>query len=151
MSGKLSIRAATAADSPFLVEMLALTLQTLPQYALKSPVERQGLAGFELAGWHPQRDFAFIARLEEERAGAVWLHAEGEIGARTYTLGIAVLPHFQGRQIGSRLMEHALAFCGRHQGVALDLKVHPTNTGAIRFYRRFGFEPAMLEMKKRLA
>lgn len=151
MTAELSIRAATGEDTPFLVEMLALTLQTQPQFALKSPAEREGLARFEIIGWQPERDFAFVAWLDDARAGAVWLHAGGEIGARAFTLGIAVLPRFQGRQIGTRLMEHALAFCSQRQGLTLDLKVHPTNERAIRLYRRFGFEPTMLEMKKRLS
>ncbi len=150
MAAELTIRAASGEDTPFLVEMLALTLQTQPQFALKSQAEREGLASFEIIGWQPERDFAFVALLEEERAGAVWLHAGGEIGARAFTLGIAVLPLFQRRQIATHLLEHALIFCSQHQGLTLNLKVHPTNEGAIRLYRRFGFEPAMLEMKKRL-
>jgi ribosomal protein S18 acetylase RimI-like enzyme len=150
MTVEPGIRAATAADTPFLVEMLDLTLQTQPQFAHKSPAERQALARFEIIGWQPERDFAFVAWLGEERAGAVWLRSGGEIGARAFTLGIAVLPRFQGQGTGTRLMEHALAFCEQQQGFSLDLKVHPTNESAIRFYRRFGFEPVMLEMKKRL-
>lgn len=150
MSGELSIKAAGAEDIAFLEEMLDLTLQTQPQFARKTLLERQALVRFEMAGWKPDRNYAFIARWGELRAGAVWLHAGGEIGARTYTLGIAVLPRFRRQQIGTRLVEHALAFCQSHQGLSLDLKVHPANEAAIRLYRRFGFEPTMLEMKKRL-
>lgn len=150
MSAELNIRAATREDTPFLVEMLALTLQTQPQFARKSPVERQALAGFEIIGWQPDRDFAFVACLGNDRAGAVWLHAGGEVGAVTFTLGIAVRPEYQSQGVGTRLMEHALAFCEQRRAVSLDLQVHPNNEGAIRFYRRFGYEPAMLEMKKRL-
>lgn len=150
MNETFSIRAAGGEDRAFLVEMLALTLQTQPEFARKSLLERQGLAHFEIAGWQPERDFVFIAWEGETRAGAVWLHAGGEIGARVFTLGLAVLPQFQGQQIGTRLMEYAIVFCRRQPGAMLNLKVHPANEGAIRFYRRFGFEPAMLEMKKRL-
>jgi ribosomal protein S18 acetylase RimI-like enzyme len=150
MNEAFSIQPAAGEDRAFLVEMLALTLQTQPEFVLKSSLERQGLAQFEIAGWQPERDFAFIARLGRQRAGAVWLHSGGEIGATVFTLGIGVLPRFQGQQVGTRLMEYALTFCGQRHGLTLNLKVHPTNEGAIRFYRRFGFEPAMLEMKKRL-
>lgn len=137
------------ADKPFLAEMLVLTLQTQPQFSNRSVADLQALTGFELLRWQEGRDFAFTAWLSEERAGAIWLNGGGELGGRTFTLGIAVLPQYQGQGIGTRLMEYALRFCAENHALSLDLKVHPANEKAIRLYRRFGFEPTMIEMKKR--
>ncbi|MBN9386767.1 MAG: GNAT family N-acetyltransferase [Chloroflexi bacterium] len=150
MSREPTIRPAGETDKPFLAEMLVLTLQTQPQFRDRPAVDLQALAGFELVGWQAGRDFAFVAWFGEERVGAVWLNGGGEIGGKTFTLGIAVLPQYQGQGIGTLLMEHALDFCAKNQALSLDLKVHPTNKKAIRLYRRCGFEPTMLEMKKRV-
>ena len=149
MSG-LSVRPAGEADTPFLAEMLVLTLQTQPQFAGRKPQELQTLAHFEMISWQTGRDFAFVAWLGEERAGAVWLHAGGETGGKTFTAGLAVRPPSQGQGIGTRLMQYALDFCKENHGLSVDIKVHPTNEKALRLYRRFGFEPGLLEMKKRL-
>jgi ribosomal protein S18 acetylase RimI-like enzyme len=149
MSG-LSVRPAGEADTPFLAEMLVLTLQTQPQFAGRNLEDLQTLAHFEMMGWQTGRDFAFVAWPGEARAGAVWLHAGGETAGKTYTVGLAVLPTYQGQGIGTRLMEYALEFCKEGRALSVDLKVHPTNEKALRLYRRFGFEPGMLEMKKRL-
>lgn len=151
MSGPTqTIRPASEADAAFLVEMLVLTLQTQPQFAARKLQDLQTLARFEMMGWQPGRDFAFVACLGKERAGAVWLQSGGEVSGKTFTVGIAILPEFQGQGIGARLMEYALAFCKENQAISVDLKVSPANEKALRLYRRFGFEPGLLEMKKRL-
>jgi ribosomal protein S18 acetylase RimI-like enzyme len=77
--------------------------------------------------------------------GAVWsrlLLPPDEGGAffnsTTPQLGIAVLAHFQGRGIGSFLLEHYLA-AARKKYMSVSLGVHPANVRAIRLYERFGF------------
>lgn len=150
MNREPTIRPAGEADTPFLVEMLVLTLQTQPQFAGRSEIDLQTLARFEIMGWKAERDFAFVAWMGEERAGAVWLQSGGEVGGRTFTVGLAVLPKYRGHGTGTKLLEYALEFCKENKALSIDLKVHPTNEKAIRLYGHFGFEPGMLEMKKRL-
>lgn len=149
MSGP-TVRPAGEADNPFLVEMLVLTLRTQPQFAGRTLEDLQTLAHFEMMGWQAGRDFSFVGWRGEDRAGAVWLHAGGELTGRTFTVGLAVLPQYQRQGTGTKLLEYALEFCKENKALSVDLKVHSTNEKALRLYRRFGFEPGMLEMKKRL-
>ncbi|MEM7377455.1 MAG: GNAT family N-acetyltransferase [Pseudomonadota bacterium] len=53
---------------------------------------------------------------------------------------LACLPSARGRGLGTRLLEHA-AQQGRSHGLPrLSLRVFSENTGAVRLYRRFGFD-----------
>jgi len=146
---QLEIELAKVEDGAFLLEMLILSLKSLPQVAIKSAVEIEGMARLELGGWETERDYAFVARLNQQQAGAVWLKAQGELTARYFTLGIAVAPEFQGRKVGTALLEYALDYCKRNQGSSVSLKVHPTNLPALQLYRRLGFEEISLELKKK--
>lgn len=144
------IRPAKEADTSFVAEMLILTLQTQPELARRSIQDLTALVRFEMSGWHRTYNYPFVAWLGKERVGAVWLSEGGEVGGKTFTLGLAVVAAYRGQGIGSRLMEYAQTFCLKQKATFIFLKVHPTNETALRLYRRFGFEPGMLEMKKRL-
>jgi ribosomal protein S18 acetylase RimI-like enzyme len=147
---RVEIDAAGQQDMPFLLEMIGLSLKTLPQFASKSAVEIQGLARLELLEWEGERSYAFIARSNAQPVGAVWLKAHGEATARQYTLGIAVNPAQQRKGIGTQLMKYVLDYCTRNNGSIITLKVHPGNLPAMRLYRHFEFEEITLEMRKKL-
>ena len=54
---------------------------------------------------------------------------------------LAVLPEFQGRGVGTALLEE-VARRGRAQGCCkITLEVHDTNSGAKQLYERSGFGP----------
>ena len=150
MMTRLDIEAANDSDRDFLAEMVALTMKTLPHLDGKSELEIKGMALIEVAGWEPGRDFAFIARANQQRVGAIWFRAHGERSARHYELNLAIAPPYQGQGIGAYLMEYGLDYCARHNGVSVGLKVYPGNLPAMRLYRRFGFEEVTLEMRKKL-
>jgi GNAT superfamily N-acetyltransferase len=62
-----------------------------------------------------------------------------------------LLPEARGGGTGARLMA-AVEAHARERGIeALDLLVIDANTGARRFYERMGFEPAIVNYRKRLA
>ena len=64
---------------------------------------------------------------------------------------LAVTPDPESGRIGEALIEHALAFAGS-QGLAEVVgKVHVGNDGMRVLYRRMGFEPVHLTMRRRLA
>ncbi len=146
----IEIHEVKMSDQPFLIEMMVLSLQSLPTLAHKSGMELEGIARLEAGSWPGDRARAFVVWKDEQRAGALWLHQGGEIGASHYTLGLAVAAQFQRQGVGSHLMQYALDFCREYGGQSLNLKVHPSNEVALRLYRRFGFEAAMLDMKRKL-
>lgn len=147
---QIQINRATTSDEPFVAEMMALTTRSLPSLAAKDLAELEGMARLEMSQWQVGRDMAFVAWREEQRAGAVWLHASGELDALHYTVGLAVALRYQRQGIGALLMQHALDYCRTNLGHVISLKVHPTNEAAIRLYRKFGFEVNLLEMKRKI-
>lgn len=54
---------------------------------------------------------------------------------------IYVLDNFQGKQIGQHLLAHALSIAEQQQAEFVWLGVWEENVGAIRFYKKHGFEP----------
>jgi ribosomal protein S18 acetylase RimI-like enzyme len=137
-------------DEPFVLEMVVLTLRSLPSLAHLSTFELEGLARLEMGQWQAGRSQTFVAWKATQRVGALWIRASGEPGAWNHSLALAVAPRFQGQGVGTRLLQHALDWSRRHAGYTLSLKVHPSNEAALRLYRRFGFEAELLEMKRRL-
>lgn len=58
---------------------------------------------------------------------------------------IAVHPRHRGKGIGTQLIDAVVAQpAGRHVR-AVDLHVHPSNTGAVRLYERLGFTIVRIE------
>lgn len=68
--------------------------------------------------------------------GYVQLRDEGN---RIYLQNIALLPDFQSKGIGTRLVKELQAKAAV-RGVRLELSVFRTNESARRFYERLGFE-----------
>lgn len=75
-------------------------------------------------------------RLDARIVGYIQLRDEGN---RIYVQNIALLPDFQSRGIGTRLMKE-LQTKAAARGVPLELGVFRTNGPARRFYERLGFE-----------
>lgn len=84
-----------------------------------------------------------LAALEAgERVVAFWMAScspHPEVGV--YTHRVAVHPAARGRGVGRRLLEPHLARSRRRGHRRLSLSVSALNPGALRFYRRAGFEP----------
>ena len=70
--------------------------------------------------------------LDGEKCGYYCLRDDGELD------DLYVLPQYQNRGIGSRILQR----CIRQTSNPLYLYVFLSNEGAIRLYRRFGFEMA---------
>ena len=54
---------------------------------------------------------------------------------------LAVLPDFQGRGIGTALLDEVATRARTRDCAKITLEVHDSNDGAKRLYRRFGFGP----------
>ncbi|MDK1473138.1 GNAT family N-acetyltransferase [Streptomyces sp. 549] len=87
----------------------------------------------EVASQHPHLHFCRVVRSETEIVGYLRGHREESV-----TLGpMYLLDHAQGHGLGGQLMTEFLAWAGPAH---IRLGVADYNAGAIRFYRRHGFE-----------
>ncbi|MBU1227046.1 MAG: GNAT family N-acetyltransferase [Actinobacteria bacterium] len=141
---EFSIRDATRADEPFLIEMLYQALFVPPGEPPLPPeiVDRPDLARYARGFGHQKGDQGWIA--ESPAAGllgAAWvrqLPAEdpgyGFVDADTPELSIAVVPDRRSRGLGTALLGRLLGAVPR-----CSLSVDDRNA-ALRLYERCGFE-----------
>ncbi len=88
------------------------------------------------------RDCKLVALAAGEVVGMAGLHTTNGSLRRQHVrlLGIGIAPEWQGRGIGTRLMERLLQWADDWAGVLrIELFVHSDNPDAIRMYQRFGF------------
>lgn len=138
----VEIRMATAADEPFLWEMLYLALHVPPgQPPLPRSVLRQPALAQYVSGWPTKPgDRGLVALVGGEPVGAAWLRmfpasdpGYGFVDESIPELSVAVLPDYRGNGIGSRLLDTLL-----HDVPAVSLSCDPANP-AWRLYLRLGF------------
>jgi ribosomal protein S18 acetylase RimI-like enzyme len=79
-----------------------------------------------------------VAELDGQLVGYAFatMHFEGRL---VHLVRIAVLPSYQGRQIGVRLLADVAEFARRHGADVLTLNTQAHNTAAQRLYEWFGF------------
>jgi len=142
-------RRATAADAPFLQQMLAVAADWRPDTPVRSVAEL--LAAPELAhyvaDWPRAGDLGWVAVDGAAAVGAAWwrLFTErdpgyGFIDERTPELSIGVVQRARGRGVGTLLMQALIAEAERLALPALSLSVEPDNPAA-SLYERLGFAP----------
>ncbi len=141
------IRPLTKADQAFLWEML---YQSFFVPKGKSPFERNIVNRPENAryveDWGRENDSGFVAvNGNNQSIGAVWLRlfkdnekGFGYVDAKTPELGIAVLPEFRGRGLGTMLLSHLIE-ATEDVFEYISLSVAAENP-ALRLYQRLGFE-----------
>ena len=151
MTDSVKIRPATPEDLPFLSDMLfeagavsAIVREMGKEKALGLPGMIYFLENFGRKG-----DFGFVAESADKiLLGAVWarLFSEenkgyGFVSNEIPELAIAVVPEFQGRGIGTKLLETLIAAARGLNFPALSLSVYRKNP-ARKLYERFGFHDA---------
>ena len=138
MSAELSIRAATPADVPLMMQFIR-ELAEFERLAHEVQGTEEALRE-EMFGARPVVE-AIIARVGEEPAGwALFFHNFSTFLTRRglYLEDLYVRPDFRGRGIGRRLLAELARIaverrCGRLEWWVLDW-----NEDAIRFYRSLG-------------
>ena len=83
----------------------------------------------------PDADYRVIV-IDRQRAGRIWIGADDE---QIRLLDIALLPEFQNRGVGTKLLER-LQSEAQSAGKALRHMVFVLNNNADRFYERLGFK-----------
>jgi ribosomal protein S18 acetylase RimI-like enzyme len=140
------LRPATAADEPFLWQMLYYAAHMDEEGAASVEAAQQNpfLAQY-VAGWGRAGELGFVAETVEGQAiGAAWVRLliEDKLSAsyhddQTPELAIAVLPGWIGQGVGTALLQQLIA-AAQGRFLALVLTVRATNP-AVRLYERCGF------------
>ena len=89
-------------------------------------------------------DLGLVAEVDGKVIGAVWariMEDYGHIDARTPSLAIALFKAYRGLGIGTELMRAMLSRLAKKGWGQVSLSVQKLN-GAVRLYRRLGFEVA---------
>ena len=138
-----AVRLATAADMPFLWEMLYQALHVPPgQPAFPRAILQQPEISQYLDDWGHPDDFAWLAEVARQPVGAAWIrllkNGYGYVGKDIPELTISVRPEYRGCGVGSMLLTAVFAHAQKRY-VALSLSVSADNP-AVRLYQRCGFE-----------
>jgi ribosomal protein S18 acetylase RimI-like enzyme len=84
-----------------------------------------------------QPDLFFVALLDGQLIGSVMVGYEGHRGWLNY---LAVLPSFQKRGYGRKLVNKVIVELGKIGCLKLNLQVRKSNTAVIEFYKHLGFK-----------
>ena len=84
-----------------------------------------------------QPELFFIALLDGQLIGSVMVGYEGHRGWLNY---LAVLPSFQRRGYGRRLVDKAIVELRKIGCLKLNLQVRESNASVVEFYKRLGFK-----------
>lgn len=142
------IRLTVKDDEPFLFEMLfqSLFVENGEKAFLRAVLKKPEIARY-VKNWGRRGDLGFIAETAEtgEKIGAAWcrLPNGGDKGFaylddETPELGIALLPEFRGKGVGTALMKR-LSEAASQNYPAICLSVSPNNP-AMRLYEKLGFK-----------
>jgi len=141
----IAIRHATAADESILREMLYHAIhRRLGEPPLPREIVWRPELGRYVDDWGRQDDLGFVAEVDGQPIGAVWLRqltgqepGYGYVNDETPELSMAVLPAYRGQGVGSQLLTRLLneAAC-RYPAVSLSVAA---DNPARRLYGRHGF------------
>ncbi|KRE44278.1 GNAT family N-acetyltransferase [Paenibacillus sp. Soil724D2] len=97
--------------------------------------------------WGRKGDRALVALIDEKPIGAAWYRlfdetnkGYGYVDHKTPELGIAILPDFKRKGIGTILMKEIIQHARNDGYKSLSLSVDPDNHTAVRLYEKLGFE-----------
>lgn len=96
---------------------------------------------------------AFVAMLDAAPAGIIAVHPDTDYFTghpRAYVDVLVVVPEYEGRGVGSALMDHVERWARQNGFREVVLDVFASNVDAIEFYRRRGYQPDHIRMAKGL-
>ncbi|MCH6268452.1 GNAT family N-acetyltransferase [Neobacillus citreus] len=142
------IRLATNKDEQFLWEMLYQAIY-IPEGQPRPSRDILNEPHIEksLKGWGRNGDTAIITEDNDHHPiGAVWVRlfdesnkTYGYIDSQTPLLGMALMPEYRGKGIGTVLLGEILRITKESGYKGISLSVDPNNP-ALQLYKRFGFK-----------
>jgi len=96
----------------------------------------------ERLGRDATTNYIFVATVGEEIIGHAGMHGNKNVRRQhAWGLGIGLREDWQGRGVGTRLMETLIDLADNWLGaLRLELTVYSDNEAALALYRKFGFE-----------
>lgn len=136
------VRRAIATDQPTLWTMLSIAAHETSLGLVKANPDLKRY----VEGWGRTGDIGIVAETEHQAVGAAWLRlwsaddaGYGYLDETIPELAIAVLPNYQNRGIGSRLLLQILEIA-QTKFPAVSLSARADNP-AVKLYQREGFVP----------
>lgn len=84
----------------------------------------------------------FVATIEDKVVGLLVVHQPSQIRRKhVASFGITVSEQYQGKGIGSKLMEVMVDYCDNWLNIRrIELEVYAINDNGLELYKKFGFE-----------
>ncbi|PHN01747.1 GNAT family N-acetyltransferase [Flavilitoribacter nigricans] len=143
---ELQIRPLLPEDLPFFREMFYTSLFVAPAEAPfpRSIIDQPHLARYYL-DWGGKKDLGWVAEMDHRPVGAVWSRffpasdaGYGFVEEDAPEIGIALLPAYRGRGIGTALLTKLMSELQKWGVPAVSLSVDKRNR-AMQLYRKLGF------------
>ncbi|HBI15728.1 MAG TPA: GNAT family N-acetyltransferase [Desulfobulbaceae bacterium] len=139
------IRKAILADIPRMAELLRGLFSLETEFTFNAAVQSRGL-GLLLKD---SRSLVAVAEMVEKVVGM----GTGQRVISTAEGGPSILvvdEAWRGHGIGRRLVEHLVDWAGTYNATRIQLLADTTNTSALQFYQRLGFEQTRMICLRRL-
>jgi ribosomal-protein-alanine N-acetyltransferase len=95
------------------------------------------------------KPFVHVARLQNQVVGYVTVERDGPVPGAAYMRNILVRPDLRHKGLGRLLLNHALQVARDMYRKTLALRVDPSNSPAVSFYRSMGFTTVATVVSKK--
>jgi ribosomal protein S18 acetylase RimI-like enzyme len=138
MTMTLSIRLATDADWPFILDILKPVFAAGETYAVDRDLDDEAIRSF----WMMPAHEVFVADLDGAVSGTYYLMANRHGGgAHVANCGYVTSPMARGKGLATTMGQHSLERARERGFRAMQFNhVVSTNAGAVRLWQRLGFD-----------
>lgn len=95
------------------------------------------------------RPFAHVARLAGTVIGYITIERDGPVPGSAYLRNIVVKAELRQKGVGAALLTHGLAVARDMNRKTVTLRVDPSNSAAVNFYRKNGFTTVATVVSKK--
>lgn len=102
-----------------------------------------------LAALTKLRPFIQVAKLQNTVVGYVTIERDGPVPGAAYMRNIVVKPELRKKGLGTLVLDHAISVARDMYRKTLALRVDPSNSPAVAFYRKNGFTTVATVVSKK--